>query len=83
MNGSNFTILRTEIININRAAYCDSNCLIQDSYFHGTNLWPDVSNLDARLVGARGAEPHVAAQLDPLLLHRAVHQRTRSGAPRT
>ncbi len=45
MNGSNFTILRTEIININRAAYCDSNCLIQDSYFHGTNLWPDVSNL--------------------------------------
>ena len=44
VNGSNFTILRTEIININRAAYCDSNCLIQDSYFHGTNLWPDVSN---------------------------------------
>ena len=31
VNGSNFTILRTEIININRAAYCDSNCLIQDS----------------------------------------------------
>ena len=29
VNGSNFTILRTEIININRAAYCDSNCLIQ------------------------------------------------------
>ena len=45
VNGSNFTILRTEIININRAAYCGSNCLIQDSYFHGTNLWPDVSNL--------------------------------------
>jgi hypothetical protein len=45
VNGSNFTILRTEIINTNRAAYCDSNCLIQDSYFHGTNLWPDVSNL--------------------------------------
>ena len=44
VNGSNFTILRTEIINSNRAAYCDSNCLIQDSYFHGTNLWPDVSN---------------------------------------
>src|SRR4029078_12551638 len=22
-----------------------SNCLIQDSYFHGTNLWPDASNL--------------------------------------
>ena len=45
VNGSNFTILRTEIINSNRAAYCESNCLIQDSYFHGTNLWPDVSNL--------------------------------------
>ena len=45
VTGSNFTILRTEIINSNRAAYCDSNCLIQDSYFHGTNLWPDASNL--------------------------------------
>ena len=44
VNGSNFTILRTEIINTNRAAYCGSNCLIQDSYFHGTNLWPDPSN---------------------------------------
>jgi hypothetical protein len=41
----NFTILRTEIINTNRAAYCQSNCLIQDSYFHGTNLWPDRTNL--------------------------------------
>jgi hypothetical protein len=41
----NFTILRTEIINSNRAAYCESNCTIQDSYFHGTNLWPDASNL--------------------------------------
>ena len=45
VTGSNFTILRTEIINSNRAAYCESSCLIQDSYFHGTNLWPDVSNL--------------------------------------
>jgi hypothetical protein len=44
VNGSNFTILRTEIINTNRAAYCASSCLIQDSYFHGTNLWPDPSN---------------------------------------
>jgi hypothetical protein len=41
----NFTILRTEIINSNRAAYCESTCTIQDSYFHGTNLWPDASNL--------------------------------------
>lgn len=40
-----FSILRTEIINSNRAAYCMYSCLIQDSYFHGTNLWPDVSNL--------------------------------------
>ena len=45
VTGSNFTILRTEIINSNRAAYCVSSCLIQDSYFHGTNLWPDASNL--------------------------------------
>jgi len=44
VTGSNFTILRTEIINSNRAAYCEVNCLIQDSYFHGTNLWPDPSN---------------------------------------
>ncbi len=44
VTGSNFTILRTEIINSNRAAYCTSSCLIQDSYFHGTNLWPDASN---------------------------------------
>jgi hypothetical protein len=41
----NFTILRTEIINTNRAAYCESTCTIQDSYFHGTNLWPDHTNL--------------------------------------
>jgi len=45
VTGSNFTILRTEIINSNRAAYCESSCLIRDSYFHGTNLWPDASNL--------------------------------------
>jgi len=44
VTGSNFTILRTEITNSNRAAYCESSCLIQDSYFHGTNLWPDPSN---------------------------------------
>ncbi len=47
VTGSNFTIVRTEIINSNRAAYCEAPgpCLIQDSYFHGTNLWPDASNL--------------------------------------
>ena len=53
MTGSNFTILRTEIINSNRAAYCEVRaCLIQDSYFHGTNLWPDAQQPGARLVGA-------------------------------
>ena len=41
----NFTILRTEILNTNRAAYCEKNCLVQDSYFHGTNLWPDHTNM--------------------------------------
>lgn len=41
----NFTILRSEIVNTNRAAYCESSCTIQDSYFHGTNLWPDKSDL--------------------------------------
>jgi len=45
MTGSNMTILRTEVINTNRAAWCENTCLIQDNYFHGTNLWPDVSNL--------------------------------------
>lgn len=45
VTGSNFTITRTEIINSNRAAYCMSSCTITDSYFHGTNLWPDRSNL--------------------------------------
>ncbi len=45
VSGKNFTIRRTEIINTNRAAYCQSNCTIQDNYFHGTNLWPDVTNL--------------------------------------
>lgn len=40
----NFTILRTQIINSNRAAYCESNCTIQDNYFHGTNLWPNVND---------------------------------------
>ncbi len=41
----NFTILRTEIMNTNRAAYCEKSCTIQDSYFHGTNLWPDATDL--------------------------------------
>ena len=45
VTGSNFTILRTEIVGSNRAAYCESSCVIQNSYFHGTNLWPDKSNL--------------------------------------
>lgn len=47
VTGTNYTILRTEIINSNRAAYCEAPgpCLVQDNYFHGTNLWPDRSNL--------------------------------------
>jgi len=45
VDGSNMTILRTEIINTNRASWCENTCLIQDNYFHGTNLWPDASNL--------------------------------------
>jgi hypothetical protein len=40
----NFTILRTEVMHSNRGAYCESHCTIQDSYFHGTNLWPDKSD---------------------------------------
>ncbi|HSX42782.1 MAG TPA: hypothetical protein VLF59_01715 [Candidatus Saccharimonadales bacterium] len=42
---NHFTILRTEIMHTNRAAYCETTCTIQDSYFHGTNLWPDQTNL--------------------------------------
>jgi len=41
----NFTVLRTEIIGTNRGAYCESNCLIEDSWIHGTNLEPVASNL--------------------------------------
>ncbi len=41
----NFKIYRTEIINTNRAAYCEYNCIIENNYFHGTNLWPDITNL--------------------------------------
>lgn len=41
----NFTVLRSQVINSNRAAYCESNCTIQDNYFHGTNLWPSTTNL--------------------------------------
>lgn len=40
-----YTIKRTEIVNTNRAAYCQIDCLIQDNYFHGTTLWPDHTNL--------------------------------------
>jgi hypothetical protein len=41
----NFTIQRTEILHTNRAAYCESTCTIQDSYFHGTNLDPVKTDL--------------------------------------
>lgn len=41
----NFTLLRVEIMHANRSAYCESTCTIQDSYMHGTNLWPDHTNM--------------------------------------
>jgi hypothetical protein len=55
IDGSNFTVRRTEVINTNRAARCDVNCLIEDSWFHGTNLWPDPSNV-AHASGMRESE---------------------------
>ena len=79
VTGSNFTILRTEIINSNRAAYCESSCLIQDSWFHGTNLWPDASNL-AHASSVREEQGSPAAQLAALLLHRARSSTVRSAA---
>ena len=45
VGGSNWTVLRTEIINTNRGAYCQATCTLQDSYIHGTNLDPSPSNL--------------------------------------
>ncbi len=45
ISGSNFTVLRTEVLHTNRGAYCESTCTIQDSYFHGTNLWPDGTDM--------------------------------------
>jgi len=41
----NFTILRTEVKNTIRGAYCISGATIQDSYFHDSKHWPDASNL--------------------------------------
>jgi hypothetical protein len=41
VDGSNFTILRTEINGSNRGAYCQSGCLIEDSWIHGTSLDPN------------------------------------------
>lgn len=47
VTGFNFDIYRSEIFNTNRAVYCQAPgpCTIQDNYFHGTNLWPDDSDL--------------------------------------
>jgi hypothetical protein len=44
VNGGHFTLLRIEVLHTNRGAYCETTCTIQDSYFHGTNLWPDASD---------------------------------------
>jgi hypothetical protein len=65
VTGANFTILRTEIIGSNRAAYCFTSCLIQDSYFHGTNLWPDVSN--------RAHASSVREEQNTTLRHNSLH----------
>jgi hypothetical protein len=51
----NFTVLRTEVIHTNRGAYCQKNCTIQDSYFHGTNLWPDATD-QAHASGVRNEQ---------------------------
>jgi hypothetical protein len=40
-----YTVLRSEIVGTNRGAYCESGCLIQDSWIHGTNLEPVASNV--------------------------------------
>lgn len=40
VDGWNFAIIRSEITGGNRGAYCSHNCLIQDSWIHGTNLDP-------------------------------------------
>ena len=45
VDGRNFTILRTEIRDTNRGAYCQHTCLIQNSWVHGTTLEPVASNL--------------------------------------
>jgi hypothetical protein len=36
----NFTLRRVEIVNTNRGAYCSRDCVIEDSYVHGTTLNP-------------------------------------------
>ena len=41
----NFTVLRTEIMGTNRGSWCQSKCVIKDSWVHGTNLEPVASNL--------------------------------------
>jgi hypothetical protein len=41
----NYTVLRTEIVGTNRGAYCETGCLVQDSWIHGTNLEPVASNV--------------------------------------
>jgi hypothetical protein len=51
----NFTILRSEIMHSNRGAYCQKSCTIQDSYFHGTTLWPDKTN-NAHASGVRNEQ---------------------------
>jgi hypothetical protein len=46
IGGPNWTVLRTEIFNTNRGAFCVQECLLQDSYIHGQRLNPVPSNLE-------------------------------------
>jgi hypothetical protein len=40
VHGWNFALIRTEVTGGSRGAYCVHNCLVQDSWIHGTNLNP-------------------------------------------
>jgi hypothetical protein len=40
VQGSNFTVVRTEFVNTSRGAWCENTCTIEDSYVHGTTLNP-------------------------------------------
>jgi hypothetical protein len=41
VGADNFTVLRSEIVGGNRGVYCRRNCLVQDSWIHGTKITSD------------------------------------------